>query len=64
MKNKFLIIYEIIWLIAAGLCLTAGIHQTIHEGIGRSFLFFIFTFVSTGMYFYRRNNRRNSSDES
>ncbi|HYX08953.1 MAG TPA: hypothetical protein VE912_19630 [Bacteroidales bacterium] len=64
MKNKFRIIYEIIWLIVAGLCLASGIHQTIHEGIGKSFLFFIFTFVSIGMYFYRRNNRKNSSGDS
>jgi len=60
MKQKYPKILEILWLIVAILCLLSAIHQTIYEGILKSYLFIIFAIISFAIYFLRRKNRLRS----
>jgi len=54
-------ILEIFWLIVAILSLFAGIHQTVTQGFGESWLFFLITLVGFMMFFLRRNLRKKLS---
>jgi len=67
MKNKLSKIVEIIWLITSLLCLFTAVHQTIYEGIAKSYLFFIFSLIAFAMYFLRKqlreSNRKSNSNE-
>jgi len=61
MNKRTAHILEIFWLIIAILSLGAGIHQTITEGLGESWLFFLITVVGFLMFFLRRNLRKKLS---
>ncbi len=58
MKNNLAKILEIVWLIAAVLAIGAGIHQTIREGVEKSWLFFLISVISFAMYFFKRKMRK------
>lgn len=57
-------ILEITWLIVAILSIIAGMHKTYQHGFGKSYLFFIISFISFLMYFYRRNMRMKTKGKS
>jgi Flp pilus assembly protein TadB len=57
-------IREFLWLFAFVLCMAAGIHQTMREGIKVSYVFFLFALLSLLLYFIRRNLRIKSDKES
>jgi hypothetical protein len=58
MNKKAQHILEIAWLIVALLSLGAGIHQTFHEGLMRSWLFLLIALLGFSMFFIRRNLRK------
>ena len=58
MKNNLAKILEIIWLITGILAIGAGIHQTIYDGIEKSWLFFLISVISFAMYFFKRKMRK------
>ena len=58
MKNNLAKILEIVWLITGILAIGAGIHQTIREGIEKSWLFFLISVISFAMYFFKRKMRK------
>lgn len=58
MKNSLPKILEIIWLITSLLCLTAAVHQTIYEGISKSYLLFIFALIAFLMFLFRKHTRK------
>jgi len=64
MKNKFSKILEVLWLIVSIMCLSAGIHQTINEGISKSYVFFIFSFIAFIMYSIRKQVRKTQKENS
>jgi bacteriorhodopsin len=64
MKNKLSKALEIIWLVTSLICIITGIHQTIYEGISKSYLFFIFSFVAFVMYLLRKQIRKSNKSES
>jgi len=64
MKDKVSRIFEVLWIIVAILCLSAAIHQTIYEGISKSYVFFIFSLIAFAMYFVRKQIRKSKKDNS
>ena len=64
MKDKVSRIFEILWIIVAVLCLSAAIHQTIYEGISKSYVFFIFSLIAFVMYSVRKQIRKSKKDNS
>ena len=56
-------IREYLWLFSFVICLSAGIHQTLKQGIKTSFVFFLFAAVSLFLYFIRRNLRIKTDKE-
>ena len=52
--NKINTILLYVWLGVAIMSLIAGIHQTYYQGIGKSWLFFVITFIATLMFSFRR----------
>ena len=64
MNNKVARIFEILWLVVALMCVSAAIHQTIFEGISKSYVFFIFSFIAFAMYFLRKQIRKSKKDNS
>jgi hypothetical protein len=60
MKNKLSKSLEIVWLITAIICLFTAGHQTFAEGISKSYVFFIFSFVAFLMFFLRRQIRKSN----
>lgn len=58
MKNKLAKILEYTWLVTAILAIGAGVHQTYYEGIHKSWLFFLISFISFFMFFFKRKMRR------
>ncbi len=63
MKNNLPKILEIIWLITSLLCLLTAIHQTIYEGITKSYIFFIFAIVAFLMYLIRKHTRKSNQKQ-
>jgi len=47
------------WLGVAILAVLAGIHQTYYQGIGKSWLFFVITFIAVLMFAFRRAMGKN-----
>ncbi|PLX22803.1 MAG: hypothetical protein C0597_01805 [Marinilabiliales bacterium] len=64
MKDKVSRIFEVLWIIVAILCLSAAIHQTIYEGISKSYVLFIFSLIAFAMYFVRKQIRKSKKDNS
>ena len=64
MKDKVSRIFEILWIIVVVLCLSAAIHQTIYEGISKSYVFFIFSLIAFVMYSVRKQIRQSKKDNS
>jgi len=62
MKNSLPKALEIVWLITAVLCFLTAIHQTIFEGISKSYLFFIFSLVALIIYLLRRQMRKSNQN--
>ena len=60
MKNSLAKTIEIIWLITSLLCLVTAIHQTFLEGITKSYIFFIFSFIAFAMHLLRKNMRKSN----
>ncbi len=56
-------IREYVWLSVAILCVIAGIHQTIKQGISKSYLFFVFAIFAILFYWVRKNLRRNDETQ-
>lgn len=53
---------EHVWLIASVATLGFGIHATIYQGIGKSYIFGILLVFTVLMYFWRRNLRKNDEE--
>lgn len=64
MKDKLARTFEILWVVISILCLLAGIHQTYSEGLSKSYLFFIFSFVAFIMYLLRKEIRKSKKENS
>jgi len=64
MKNKLSKTLEIIWLITSILCFITAIHQTLVEGISKSYVFFIFSLLALLMYFLRRHLSKTNKTEN
>ncbi|OFX84963.1 MAG: hypothetical protein A2W99_16295 [Bacteroidetes bacterium GWF2_33_16] len=65
MKNKSFRALEILWFITSLICLSTGVHQTIFQGISKSYPFFIFAFLAFLMFLFRRYLRlTRKSDKS
>lgn len=60
MKNKLAKSLEIVWLITAILCLITAIHQSFNEGISKSYVFFIFSFIAFVIYLLRKHIRKST----
>lgn len=60
MKNKLPKALEIVWLITSIICSLTGIHQTIYEGISKSYMFFIFATIAFIMFQLRKNIRKSN----
>ncbi len=60
-KTVYLKIREYIWLTLAALCILAGVHQTIKQGITKSYLFFLFAIFALLFYWVRKNVRKNDN---
>jgi len=59
---------EIFWLIVVIVSILIGVYETIGNGFGESYIFFIITFVAGIMYSLRRwqrisNTKEEKSDE-
>lgn len=64
MKNKLSKSLEIVWLVTAIICLFTAGHQTFTEGISKSYVFFIFSFVAFLMFFLRRQIRTSNKSKN
>lgn len=53
MKKSSVIVLIIAWILMGILCTGAGIHQTLHSGFDKSYLFFIMAAISFLMGWYR-----------
>lgn len=60
MQNK---IREIVWLIAATVCVFTGLHQSWYGGFGQSYMFFIFAIFALGFWYVRRKKRLEAKNE-
>lgn len=58
MKNKLAKILEYTWLISAILAVGAGVHQTIYDGIEKSWVFFLISVISFAMFLFKRKMRK------
>lgn len=56
-------IIKYVWLITSLLCLSAGIHQTIRQGISKSYVFLVFAIFAFAFYLIRNNQGRNGTNE-
>ncbi|HAN20046.1 MAG: hypothetical protein A2X13_07220 [Bacteroidetes bacterium GWC2_33_15] len=64
MKNKSSRALEVLWLITSAICLFTGIHQTLYEGIVKSYPFFIFAVLAFLMFLLRRYLRNQKNSET
>jgi len=60
MRNKLSKALEIVWLITSILCFITAGHQTLNEGISKSYIFFIFSFVALIMFLLRKQMRKSN----
>lgn len=58
-NRKFLIIIEWLWLIMAVFCLIVGIYYHLKIGLANSWIIYMLSIISLGMFFMRRMQRKN-----
>jgi uncharacterized membrane protein YhaH (DUF805 family) len=58
MRNRYLLIVEIIWIITGVLCIAAGIRFASTGGGGRIFIFFLMAVISFVFALARHNQRK------
>lgn len=60
MNKNYNAIFEGIWAVMTIVCIISGIHQTINEGFGESYMFFILAVIAFLMFLIRRHKRKTS----
>ncbi len=63
MRNKLAKSVEFLWIATSILCLISGIHQTIYQGLSKSYLFFIFSLLAFLMFLLKRHIRKTNNSE-
>lgn len=58
-KEKFLIVVEYAWLLMALFCLGIGVYYHLKIGIDKIWLIYLLGAISVGMFFVRRQQRKN-----
>jgi hypothetical protein len=58
MRNRYLLVVEIIWIITGLLCIAAGIRLAFTDGGGRILIFALMAVISFVFAFLRHNQRK------
>ena len=61
MSKLFRKILEYAWLAVAIFSVIAAVHKTYRQGFAESYPFYIITFISILMFFFRRYTRKNNT---
>jgi hypothetical protein len=59
-KEKLSIVIELAWLLMAAFCIIAGIIYQSKIGFDKVWLFYVLGVISIGMFFVRRQQRKNT----
>jgi len=58
MRNRYLLVVEIIWIVTGVLCIAAGIRFAVTEGGGKIFIFVLMAIISFVFALSRHNQRK------
>jgi len=62
MKNNTALVIEYVWMVCGIISFIIGLIETINNGIGKSYLFFVISALSFAVYSLRRSVRKNNKE--